>query len=80
MGARPEPAQDHGGASTDRSDGKIDREPRSDENERGIALERVKVIAGKSSKSQAPTSTEIPNYSLGFGAWPMALKKFECEM
>ena len=66
-------------ASTDRSDGKIDREPRSDENERGIALERVKVIAGKSSKSQAPTFRKIPNYPLGFGAWPMALKKFECE-
>jgi hypothetical protein len=54
MGARAESAQDHGGASTDRSDGKIDRKPRSDENERGIALERVKVIAGKSSKSQVP--------------------------
>jgi hypothetical protein len=63
------------------------------------------VIAGKSSKSQAPSFTEIPNsklqtsnvqreralcslelgvinivLSLGFGAWPRALKKFECEM
>ena len=64
MGARPEPAQDHGGASTDRSDGKIDREPRSDENERGIALERVKVIAGKS-------STQIPNVQRerAFAVW-----------
>ena len=80
MGARAEFAQDHGGAATYRSDGKVDREPRSDENERGIALEWVKVIAGKSSESQAPTFTEIRNYTLGFGAWPMALKKFECEM
>jgi hypothetical protein len=54
MGARTESAQDHGGASAYRGYGKVDREPGSDQNERGIALERVKVIAGKSSKSQAP--------------------------
>ena len=64
MGARPEPAQDHGGASAYRGDGKVDREPRSDQNERGIALERVKVIAGKS-------STQIPNVQRerAFAVW-----------
>src|SRR5213592_2547046 len=43
MGARAESAQDHGGAATHRGDGKVDREPRSDENECGIALERTQV-------------------------------------
>jgi hypothetical protein len=43
MRARAESAQDHGGAATYRGDGKVDREPRSDENERGAALERVEV-------------------------------------
>ena len=72
MGACTESAQDHGGASAYRGNGKVDREPRSDQNERGIALERVEVIAVKSSKSQAPTFGKIPNYALGFGIWSLA--------
>ena len=72
MGARTESAQDHGCASTYRSDGEVDREPRSDEDERRIALERVKVIAGKSSKSQAPTFRKFQITPFGFGIWSLA--------
>jgi hypothetical protein len=77
MGARAESAQDHGCASTHRSDGKVDREPRSDEDERRIALERVKVNAGKGSKSQAPTFRKVPNYPLRI--WDLELGRWRSK-
>ena len=64
MGARADVAEDDGGASSYRGDGKVNRESRSDENQRRTASERIEMIAGKSSKSQAPSSREIPNYKL----------------
>ena len=59
MGARAESAQDHGGASAYRSDGKVDRESRSDENERGAALERIEVI----SDDEACRALDIPQFA-----------------
>src|SRR6266700_4877856 len=51
MGAGADVAEDDGGTSSDRGDGKVDRESRSDENKRRVAPERVEVIA---SVSQLP--------------------------
>src|SRR5438876_1392316 len=48
MGAGADVAEDDGGTSSDRGDGKVDRESRSDENERRAAPERVEVIASVS--------------------------------
>src|SRR5947207_12961913 len=48
MGAGADVAEDDGGTSSDRGDGKVDRESRSDENERRLAPERVEVIASVS--------------------------------
>src|SRR5437762_725185 len=48
MGAGADVAEDDGGASSDRGDGKVDRESRSDENKRRVAPERVEVIASVS--------------------------------
>src|SRR5438876_1592257 len=48
MGAGADVAEDDGGASSDRGDGKVDRESRSDENKRRAAPERVEVIASVS--------------------------------
>jgi len=48
MGARADVAEDDGGASSYRGDGKVDRESRSDENKRRIAPERIEVIASAS--------------------------------
>src|SRR6266704_6409409 len=45
MGTRAIAAQDDGGASSDRGDGKIDRKSGSDQDQRGAALERIEVIA-----------------------------------
>src|SRR5213083_2415299 len=44
MGARADAAQNDGGASAARVDGKTDRQSACDQNERRIALERVAVI------------------------------------
>src|SRR5213075_3108233 len=48
MGAGADVAEDDGGTSSDRGDGEVDRESRSDENERRAAPERVEVIASGS--------------------------------
>src|SRR5207248_1440395 len=48
MGAGADVAEDDGGTSSDRGDGKVDRESRSDENKRRVAPERVEVIASVS--------------------------------
>src|SRR5213080_651931 len=48
MGAGADVAEDDGGTSSDRGDGKVDRESRSDENKRRAAPERVEVIASVS--------------------------------
>src|SRR5438094_3518539 len=48
MGAGADVAEDDGGTSSDRGDGKVDRESRSDENERRAGPERVEVIASVS--------------------------------
>src|SRR5678815_4734488 len=56
MGARAESAQDHGGASAYRSDGKVDRESRSDENERRATLERTEVTV-----MTKPSALDIPH-------------------
>src|SRR5207244_10114143 len=48
MGAGADVSEDDGGTSSDRGDGKVDRESRSDENERRAAPERVEVIASVS--------------------------------
>src|SRR6266700_6503915 len=45
MGTRAVAAEDDGGASSDRGDGKIDRKSGSDQDQRGAALERIEVIA-----------------------------------
>src|SRR6266567_1355575 len=45
MGACADVAEDDGGASSYRGDGKVNRESRSNENERRITLERIEVIA-----------------------------------
>src|SRR6266480_3695296 len=45
MGTRAVTAEDDGGASSDRGDGKIDRKSGSDQDQRGAALERIEVIA-----------------------------------
>src|SRR6266536_3300537 len=45
MGTRTIAAEDDGGASSDRGDGKIDRKSGSDQDQRGAALERIEVIA-----------------------------------
>ena len=47
MGASADVAEDDGGTSSDRGDGKVDRESRSDENKRRVTPERVEVIPGK---------------------------------
>src|SRR5204863_4895279 len=48
MGTGADVAEDDGGTSSDRGDGKVDRESRSDENKRRAAPERVEVIASVS--------------------------------
>jgi ribonuclease D len=48
MGASTDVTEDDGGTSAYRGDGKVDREPRSDENKRRIAPERIEVIASVS--------------------------------
>src|SRR5213080_1650738 len=48
MGAGADVAEDDGGTSSDRGDGKVDRESRSDENKCRAAPERVEVIASVS--------------------------------
>src|SRR6266576_4161499 len=48
MGASADVAEDDGSTSSDRGDGKVDRESRSDENKRRIAPERIEVIASVS--------------------------------
>ena len=45
MGARADVAEDDGGASAYRGDGKVDRESRSNENQRRTAFERIEMIA-----------------------------------
>src|SRR4030088_3285350 len=45
MGARATFAQNDGGASADRGDGKVDRDPRANENQRRVAAGRIEVIA-----------------------------------
>src|SRR6266487_4979031 len=45
MGACADVAEDDGGASSYRGDGKVNRESRSNENQRRITLERIEVIA-----------------------------------
>jgi len=45
MGARADVAEDDGGASSYRGDGKVNRESRSDENQRRTASERIEVIS-----------------------------------
>ena len=45
MGTSADPAQDDGGAAAHRSDGKVDRKPRSNKNERRTSIERPAVIS-----------------------------------
>ena len=45
MGARANVAEDDGSPSAYRGDGKVDRESRSNENQRRTAFERIEVIA-----------------------------------
>src|SRR5437762_13804174 len=52
MGAGADVAEDDGGTSSDRGDGKVDRESRSDENKRRAAPERAEVIASVSQFTQ----------------------------
>jgi ribonuclease D len=58
MGASADVAEDDGGASSDRGDGKVDRESRSDENERRVAPERVEVIASVSQLTELLSQLE----------------------
>src|SRR5437763_14506666 len=48
MGARANVAEDDGSPSAYRGDGKVDRESRSNENQRRTAFERIEVIASAS--------------------------------
>src|SRR4051812_12763976 len=57
MGARAVAPQDDGGASTARSNGKADREPRGNENERGAAFERPEVMRAANEAGRATPHT-----------------------
>ena len=61
MGARADVAEDDGGASSDRGDGKVDRESRSDENKRRVAPERVEVIPGKMNEARMTNDERSSN-------------------
>src|SRR6266576_4605713 len=58
MGASADVAEDDGGTSSDRGDGKVDRESRSDENKRRVAPERVEVIASVSQLTELLSQLE----------------------
>src|SRR5881394_4646518 len=58
MGAGADVAEDDGGTSSDRGDGKVDRESRSDENKRRAAPERVEVIASVSQLTELLSQIE----------------------
>src|SRR6266513_2684038 len=58
MGASADVAEDDGGTSSDRGDGKVDRDSRSDENKRRVAPERVEVIASVSQLTELLSQLE----------------------
>src|SRR5437773_10454760 len=58
MGASADVAKDDGGTSSDRGDGKVDRESRSDENKRRVAPERAEVIASVSQLTELLSQLE----------------------